>query len=215
MHELNQGALALLVTLLPGFLALRVRDFFVPVKARDNFERISEVVAYSLVLYLLVSSFQRVDWRPDWMTLLGEPSHTERGASAVGLDRFVQALALAAILLGAVVGWVESRDLHYSIARRLRLTDRSGLRDVWQEAFSRNGAEWVLVHLADGRRVRGWPVLSSERGSRPALFLSSAAWVRDDGGSVPIPGPGILITEQAEIRYAEFLIRESGARREP
>ncbi len=207
MPELNQGALTLLVTLLPGFLALRVRAFFMPARERDLFERVAEVVAFSLSAYLLVSVSLRLDGRPGWMLLPGENPDLVRGAVEFQLGRYLRALVVVSALLGAAVGVIEAHDFHYKLARLFGLTDRSGTHDAWQEAFSKNRTEWVLVHLADGRRLRGWPVLCSEHGSRPSLFLSSAAWIREDGVSVPIPGPGVLVTEQAEVRYAEFLSR--------
>lgn len=141
------------------------------------------------------------------MVLPGERSDLVLGAVEFQLGRYLRALVVVSALLGAGVGMIEAHDFHYRFARLLGITDRSGTHDAWQEAFSKNRREWVLVHFADGRRLRGWPVLCSEHGSRPSLFLSYAAWVHEDGASVPIPGPGILITEQAEIRYAEFLSR--------
>ena len=152
MPELSQGAVALLVTLLPGFLALRVRNFFMPARDRDLFERVSEVVAFSLIAYLFVSAFFGLDGRPEWMRFPGEHLHTRPGVSEVRLDAYLQALVVASVVLGIVVGAVEAHDLHYRLARLFRITNRSGLRDVWQEAFSRNRAHWVLVHLADGRQ---------------------------------------------------------------
>lgn len=207
MPELSQGALTLLVTLLPGFLALRVRAFFMPAKERDLFERVAEVVAFSLVAYVLVTLSLRLDGRPAWLVLPGESPDQVRGAVEFRLSSYLRALVVVSALLGAVVGMIEAQDFHYRFARLLGITDRSGTHDAWQEAFSKNHREWVLVHFADGRRLRGWPLLCSEHGSRPSLFLSYAAWVHEDGASVPILGPGILVTEQAEIRYAELLSR--------
>jgi hypothetical protein len=197
--------------LLPGFLVVQVRDFFVPARQRELFEQLAEVLAFALITYVIAGTVTGLRAEPQWMF-----GGWQDGEGGVGLPSMVppwrsfellRALVATAILLGVLVGSIEWRDLHYRLARRMRLTDRSGARDAWQEAFARNRKAWVLLHLSDGRRVRGWPVLSSERGQRAAVFVSSAAWVRDDGRTVPILGPGILITESAGISYAEFLTK--------
>lgn len=116
---------------------------------------------------------------------------------------------MVSLATGLVSGLVVGNDLHYRVARRLRLTERTGRSDVWQDCFSTFDNNWLEVELDDGRRVSGWAQYFSEIGSTPSLFLRDAFWI-DNGNLIPIEGEGILLTESAKIRYVEFRGPEGG-----
>jgi hypothetical protein len=201
----------ILVGLLPGFVTAKVRDFFLPPRRTEPFDRRFDVVALAVVNYVVAVSWVIVvRWAADGWTM--EPltsivrTTLEPGfAGAIAL----YALSITSVLLGLVIGLVAAGDLHYRLAQRIGLTNRTGREDVWQDVFADVSNGWHLVHLADGRRILGVARYYSDRGDQPSVYVRHAAWVRDDGSNVPIGGDGILIGEAARIQCIEFLEGDS------
>ncbi len=197
----------LLVALLPGFFSVKVRDFYLPPRRGDAFDRSFEVVAFALGNYLvagtafLVCCFPRdgLDLSAAWAQL--------SVAAWWGLSAavFLYVLTVSSVVLGGIVGWIACNDLHYRLARQLRFTTRTGCDDVWQDAFADVEKQWHSVHFADGRRAMGVARYFSDRGDKPSLYLREASWIAEDGAGTPIRGDGILVSEAARIQCVEFL----------
>lgn len=113
-------------------------------------------------------------------------------------------LGLSSALLGLASGIVVGKDIHYRLARKLRLTSRTGRGDIWQDVFEDIRGNWLVVHLEDGQRVLGWARYYSDEGGKPSLFLRQASWVADDSSATPVDGEGLLVTERARVKYVEF-----------
>ena len=125
--------------------------------------------------------------------------------SGLPLPTYLLTLGASSIALGMMSGLVAGKDLHYRLARKWRLTNRTGRVDTWQDVFQELPDNWIVVHTEDGKRAVGWAQFFSDAGDRPALFLRDARWVEDDGTSTPIAGPGLLVGEAARIKFIEFL----------
>ena len=179
------------VAVMPGFLAVKVKDFFLPHRRATRFDLLLEVVAFSVANFVAAQGVLGIFGR----------SLADYSGSLAG---YLSTLGACSVLLGLLSGWVVGGDLHYRLARWLRITRRTGRLDVWQDAFSDLRANWLVVHMNDGRRAVGWAKYFSDEGNRPSVFLKNAAWVEDDGAQHPIDGEGLLVLDQARISYIEF-----------
>lgn len=187
MGELSRQGVEVAVALLPGFLSVKVKDFFKPKRHSSHLDQVFEVVAFAVGNYVFA-----------WVVL------SIIGQSIGVFPESLFVLGLSSILFGTVCGVIVGRDYHYRFARWTRLTTRTGRDDVWQDAFGDMRKNWLLIHLGDERRVLGWARYFSDDGKSTSVFLKDASWVDDDGQTSDIEGPGILLTEAAQIRYVEF-----------
>ena len=111
-----------------------------------------------------------------------------------------------AILLGLVLGFVISRDWHYWLMRRLGIVKSSRYRHPWDRAFEAI-TDLVVVHLDDGRRLRGWPEMFSDFGEDCSLFLTDAVWLDEENHEIEVVGSGMLVlpTPGSKIRFVQFV----------
>ena len=151
MPDLSFDTLRVAVTVLPGFLTVKVKDFFLPARKSAGFDRFLEVVAFAVANYVAAGIL---------MDLGGQD-----------ILAYFSKLAVGALALGLLAGVVVGRDLHYRVARWLRLTSRTGREDVWQDVFTQFEGNWLLLHMEDGNRLRGWALFYSDHGSVPSVFL--------------------------------------------
>jgi len=144
---MDVSKVAELVTfILPGYVAIQLRDFLVRSKKRDNFERFATSLLISLGAYVcaqgVVFAIHRGGWR----------EHT-----TVRLENLPFLLLVFALAAGA--GYVNAR-LIMSIWLQQRLY-RHGLDlgehpNVWNEIWNcPNEAPWVLVRMKDGAECWG------------------------------------------------------------
>lgn len=206
MHASGFESVWLVVALLPGFISVRIRDFFLPPRRADAFDRWFEVVAFAVGNYL-VAGTALLAWR--WV---GSGFHLAMIRVALsppwwGLSAavFLYLLSLSSVVVGGGVGWVACNDLHYRVARTIGITSRTGRDDVWQDTFADIADQWHLVHLADGRRAMGVARYFSDRGDKSSISLKEASWIGEDGSVIPVRGDGLLIADAADIQCVEFL----------
>lgn len=201
MKDISLDALAVLIVLLPGFLAARLVQSFANRSKQSDFDKVVEALVYTFVIYLLYSLWGQglpIDWKvtkdaADVEHYLVE-FHSRRlltiGAIAIGL-------ALLAITDA-------NHDLSGRLLRFLRLSRHTTRPTIWSDSFHEYGGV-VQVELKDGRQVVGWLTRYSSDPQESALFLSRAHWLDDNAGSIPIPGKGILLTKASGITNVMFL----------
>ncbi len=63
----------------------------------------------------------------------------------------------------------------------------------------------VQVELGDGRSILGLLTYYSDAAEECSLYVEQASWVGEDGVPVPISGPGILLTKNANIQSISLL----------
>jgi len=190
MDTISSDSIRAAIVLIPGFLSVRIRDFFWTARRPSAFDQFMEAIAFSVANFTLFS-------------VLANGCH--RIDASIPTLQLLFGLGVTSIVTRLLSGIIVGRDWHYRAARRLRLTRRTGRADVWQDVFEDIRGSWLTVYLADGRRVLGWARYYSDEGKKPSLFLRQASWVNDDGSVETVDGEGIIITESAEIRYVEFL----------
>jgi hypothetical protein len=170
---------------------------------QTDLDKVIESLIYSFIVYLTFLAF--------FGRTLPVRLLTEQNGGTTRYDVQLQPkplgeLAAIAIVLALVIGGVITNDLTGTLFRKLRLTQRTTRSSVWSDAFHDRGGI-VQVELGDGRRVMGWLRYYSDEPKDSSVFLEKAVWVVEDLKTIPIEGPGILITRELGINWVEFLDR--------
>ena len=86
------------------------------------------------------------------------------------------------------------------------LTERTTRNSIWNDILEREAIDNqpVQVELADGRNVLGVLLYYSDSSEEGSVYLTHASWVDSEGKTIPIPGPGILLTSKSGIRCVVF-----------
>jgi len=199
MPEFNLSLLAVLVILLPGFLAARLEQRLTVGPKQNEFDKVVEALLYSLLIYLASTVVARSLPVSIKVEKIGEATRYSVETSLLRLA----ILPLIALLFAAAMSWASNNDILGRFFRRIGVTRRTWRASIWSDVF--HGYVGVVqVELADGRSVLGWLKYYSDRPENCSLFLERAAWVSGEG-LVQIHGPGILLTKDCGIRSIAFL----------
>lgn len=195
-------ALQVFLILLPGFSAAYIVQSLATRRSPSDLERVIEAIVFSFVIYVCYvplnqgrlpfrvvhdasgSAAETIIWQPSQLTWL----------AAVTL-----AFALLAV---AYVRFDGNRVFQW-----LRLTERTTRNSIWNDVFETEAitGQPLQVELADGRSVIGSLAYYSDAAEDASIYLTQASWVTADGGTVPIPGSGILLTKNSGIRSVSLL----------
>lgn len=194
-------ALQILLFLIPGFLASFLLDAMANRRGpASEFGRITEALILSLIAYT-----------PYGLLENKSPISLTEQSGAVQILYDGQALLLLVsicILIPILLAVLINHDLHFRLARTLRLTRRTSKSSVWFDAFHSNQS-YVILDFEDGRRLYGWPTFYSDDPDVPFVYLENAHWIVDSE-FVDIGLRGILVTPQESIEFIEYLDYEQG-----
>jgi hypothetical protein len=199
-ENLSYQALDALLILLPGFLTAGFIRVLATRPQRTEFDKVVEALSYSLINY---ATFAALGGRFP----LDIRKEVTGGAERYSLEIHpwpLLELVLISIVLAAIVAYTVNQDFLLTFLRRIKITQRTSRVSVWNDTFH-TFSGYVQVELGDGRRVIGYLRFYSDEGDESSLFLEDAAWLREDGESFPIEGPGILLTKESGIRAVLFL----------
>jgi hypothetical protein len=202
MPDFRFEAIAVLIILLPGFFAARIEQRLTVNPDQNEFDKTVEALLYSFFVYLVFTAITHSFPISVKIEKVGEANRYSIEASILHLAL----LPLIALVLATLTSFASNNDLYGRVFRWLRVTRRTWRETVWSDVFhAQTGV--VQVELADGRCIMGWLKYFSDRpGNAKSLFLERTAWVTPDlQGTIPIPGPGILLTEASDIRSVSFL----------
>ena len=211
-------AIFALVVLLPGFVSARIVRMMSAKTPQTELERVIEALIFSFFTYVC------------YVAIFGALLPFEWTAAAKGQNYSVYvyrwrliSIALIAVVLGFIWGYIREHDLVLKNLRNWKVTRRSSNESVWTDVFLSNGGT-VQVGLGDGRSVIGWLKRYAESGEERTLFLERARWISQDvtqtdnsdrsdvqdDSDLTLPGDGLLLlTEKAEIKYVMFLDERS------
>ncbi len=175
--------LEVLLALLPGFLTAEIVGGLVLRQERSNLDRMIQALIYAFLSYVL------------WNTISGFFPNSA--------TTHLLGLALSAITLGLLLSWVINTGYVHSLFRTLRITQATSRPNEWYDAFY-DKKEHVILHLVDGRRIFGWPLIYSFRSDKGHVLLEGAEWLDRSEKGAKIRSVDMLINV-AEIRFVEFL----------
>jgi hypothetical protein len=195
-------ALQILLILLPGLAAAYIVQLLALRGSQTDFDKVVEACLYSVLIYatfvLLAHGalpFNMVQPRPPTteVAVVWQPKRL------LGLAGITIAFALA----GAVYFNLDGN----LIFRKLKLTERTARRSIWNDIFQKEAKaiQVVQVELADGRSILGILTYYSDLADDCSVYIEQASWVDSQGLMTPIPGPGILLTKNAGIKSISLL----------
>lgn len=197
------AALNILIFLLPGFLIQRIVEGLSVTGKLTETTRVIDALAFSLVNYLLYSLLAYpLSLKPTPLTLTQAGELQFTGRDALG---FLILFAIA-VFIGLAFAKSLNTGWHYRILRdKFDLTRKTGRVDLWHDVFSDFRRQWIQIYLKDGTQIIGWPDYYSDNPEKRELFLAEAVITKPDGKINEVAGPGILLTEKAEIERIEIL----------
>ena len=192
--DITAEALAVLLFLLPGFLASRIVGAIAVRRAQGNVGAIVEALILSVLIYLALDTI-------GWEGLVHASGSGRFPQVELGLVWGPLALAvLFALLYGASI----NHDWHMQLLRWMRVTPRTARTSTWLDVFAEQRGG-VVVNYADGRRLTGWPAFFSDDPEEGLLYLRSPAWAGSDGNWRSAESDGILIDVRDGIDSITFL----------
>jgi hypothetical protein len=209
MTAVGFETLAVLLVLLPGFVAAGITRTLCVRTRQTEFDKLIEALVYSFLAY---SAFVAIFHR---FPLQAPEKGSENMAGYLSALHPTDVLFLLGLgtVIGILVGVSIANDLHGRVFRTLRLTNRTSRPSIWLDVFS-EVKDYVQVEFQDGRSLIGWPRYFSDTPEESSLFLENAAWISADGTTVEIPGSGILVTKEMTIEAIMFL-REAPRSKQP
>ncbi|MEI9980962.1 MAG: DUF6338 family protein [Edaphobacter sp.] len=195
-------ALQILLILLPGFAAAYIVQVLALRGPQTDFDKVIEACLYSFLIY---SAF--VVLTHGALPFELAPPHSPVTETTV-IWHPKKLLGLAAITLAFSLAGVAYINLDGNwLFRKLKLTERTTRRSVWNDIFQEEAKaiQVVQVELTDGRSILGLLTYYSDTSEDCSVYIEQASWVGEDGKAIPIPGPGILLTKNANIQSISLL----------
>jgi hypothetical protein len=194
MGETPKDVLSLLTQLMPGFLTAWVVYGLTTYTKPSQFERVVQALIYSFVVSAIVAIIEKV--------LLAAGRHTILGIWDSSTELIVS--AAVALFLGLVLSHFMRVDSFFRIARRMNLTSRTPFPSEWYGAFAVT-PRFVVLHLASGRRISGYP---SEWPTEPTsghFRLTNAAWIGSDNTETSLDADESILVEAKQVEMVEIL----------
>ena len=193
--------LAIAALLLPGFLALRIRDGLASSRARKVSEAWLPALLFDLPIYLILLAVSQVE-------RFGlTPTLESSGFNPMTL----LAALLIAIVVGIIAGLLDEKRVIRTAMIWLKLS-RKGWRNAWADSFLHTRGSNANIVLKDGTQLYGWARYFSSDAKDCTVFLArnekcgEAVSIKlPTGEEFDIDGPGVLITPEAGISLVEFV----------
>jgi len=195
-------ALQIFLILLPGFSAAYVVQALATRRAQSDFERVIEAVVFSFIIYVCYIPLNRGNL--PFEIIKDQTGKTEDTV----LWHPSQLVWLAAVtVVFTLFAVVYIRFDGNRLFRAVGLTERTTRNSIWNDILEHEAidSQPVQVELADGRNILGVLLYYSDNSEDDSVYLSQASWVDKDGQTVPIPGPGLLLTKNSGIRSVSLL----------
>jgi len=195
-------ALQILLILLPGFSAAYIVQLLASRNTQTDFDKVVEACLYSFLIYAAFVCFTQGALPFDLV-----PANLP-ATDATIIWQPGRLLGLAAITLVFSLAGTAYFNLDGNrILRKLKLTERTTRRSVWNDIFQKEAkrVQVVQVELGDARSILGLLTYYSDSADDCSVYIEQAMWVETSGAKTPIPGPGILLTKNANIKSISLL----------
>jgi len=136
-----ESVVAIVVLILPGYLALAVKDFMLSTKKTDRFDKILYSLPFSCAIYLAATL---CTVNVSYVVETAEKGILQCFSDREWLTAYFLLLGLA-IILG--LAWGLLRRTRLAAAMLYRLTRKSHFCRVWDEFHAYNNRRWVRVVL--------------------------------------------------------------------
>jgi Family of unknown function (DUF6338) len=194
MPELSKDLIALLSYLAPGFLMAWVFYALTNHVKPTQFERVVQALVFTVIVKALVSAVQwLLETIGSKLFVVGE--WTTNVEIALSL--------LTALALGVAFSVATNRDSFFGFLRKWKLSERSGDPSEWGYVFTTH-KNYVVLHLADDRRLYGWPEVWPTSQETGCFFLVKFSWLTDGDPIEMTSDEGILVNVK-DVKFVEFV----------
>lgn len=194
MPELSQETSALLHYLLPGLLAAWVFYGLTSHTKPSQFERVIQALIFT---FLVQAILPVVRWS---LELIGTRFAVRPwdGASETLASAFI------AVLLGASLAYLTNKDSFHKWIRAKGFTTRAAHPSEWHGVLSER-QNHVVLHLADERRLSGYPQIWPSEPEKGHFFIVRPAWLSETGEHSLLNGIEGLLINTKDVKWIEFI----------
>lgn len=194
MPELSKDVVALLQYLAPGFLVAWVYFGLTSHIKPSQFERVVQAVIFTVAIQAIVvieKIFAEYVGR-QWGSLGEWTTESDLIASLA-----------TAVVFGICISALTNIDAFHALARKLKLSTRSGHPGEWHAAFCDHPC-YVVLQLKDGTRLYGWPSRWPSESSTGHFFIENVTRVANDVTHELSELQGILV-DAKDVASVEFV----------
>ncbi len=207
--HLVPSTLALLMTLLPGFIAGSAFYSLTAHPKPSAFERIVQALIFAVIVQFLVGPLGLVARTSEtglWPNMDGQVIVS--GLFAIDATLWASPMPdLARIatgfLLGVLLAWTINHDFFHRLMREIGITKENSFPSEMYSAFSRIPA-YVTLHLGGERRLMGFPEEWPSDPRAGHFLLQDPAWIDDENEPVPIEEVDSIMISVSEVSMVEF-----------
>lgn len=182
-------SIGILYALLPGVVTFLVAR---ALTERSKKIETTEAVLYALAYTLLVHAA--------WAFVVALFPAAESAASI--------ALPVLGVALGVLLAAMANAGWMYALLRWLRITREASTPSTWLAAFEearREGIEFAVLHLNDGRRLYGNVRCVSNEPVDGHVLLGDHRWLDENAPENAAMQGGFVIAKQEDILLVEFI----------
>jgi len=190
--------LNILFFLIPGLFSSLIIDTIVVRKELTNISRIIEALIFTFLIYVILNLITNIELFATLKLIDGEIS-----LKFTNDKIFLLSLIILTLVLPILIGKVLHSDLHMSILRTLKITDKTSRDTTWQDVFIEQKRN-IVIHLKDERRIVGWPMYYSNLPENGFVYLWNPSWIDFENKYIECNTHGILIKSD-DIYFVEFL----------
>ena len=184
-----------LTVLVPGFLAAAVYYSLTSHPKPKMFERVVQALVFTVIVLAIAAPLAAKFEFHLSLRIGGRSSENDLGAAV---------LLGVAVLVGGIAAFVVNKDVIHSVCRYLRITKENSHPTEWYSSFySQGDNEFVVLHLANGRRLYGWPAEWPNSPDHGHFRIKSGQWLDQDNKQL-VAGRFILIRVQ-DVEMVEFV----------
>ena len=204
MSWLAKDLPALVLLLLPGFVAAGVFYTLSAHPKSSEFERVIQALIFTMILKPLTAAGH-------WLCLMiGRVCRlgvwTQDSETVVSL--------VLAVFLGLLFAWAVNKDQFHRFARRIGLTTRTSYPSEWYSAFVRKH-KWIVLHFKDGRRLYGWPEEWPDQPDKGHFVLVEPEWLLEDNQRAPLYQVEKMLVPASDVKMVEFVKASEEVKQSP
>ena len=185
----------LIFLLLPGFISAGVYYTLTAHPKMSEFER--------LIQSLIFTAFVRLGLILVKPILFNTPGWAVFGRWTVDVE-FAWSVGLA-IALGLTFAVFSNRDWFHRLSRGFGMSSRTSYPSEWYSACTNHKSRYVLLHLENDRKPRGWPEEWPDQHDKGFFILANAEWVLGDEVA-PLYKAKRFLVPASQVIMVEFLL---------
>ena len=193
MPEVSKDIIALLHYLLPGLLACWAFYGLTAHPRGSAFERVVQALIFTVVVQTVVILCREWFAKGTWYYDLG----------LTGTQGLLVWSTVTAILVGLTAALTANHDLLHRVLRLIGVTSRTSYPSEWFSSLSR-AKRYVILHLEDGRRIRGWPFEWPDNPDRGHFVLMESTWLDEDGEFITMPLIEKFLISATKVHWVEI-----------